>query len=189
METKSFSKNLPSEEIRLTDQQTVIYCWALTQMGLPMPRGILWDYVKSKPPTLPQQLLNGSLSKAKKINTTPEAYLGEIKRLGLNPKDYKDILDELKTRPDEWYRRIPLPAKAHMIDILLKDWREAAWEIHHLEGSTNSRNITWECPRCDYYPLCLAGLQGLDAEYIIEKQYKERREEDGEEKEKGSDED
>jgi len=188
-ETKSFSKDMPQEEVRLTDQQTVVYCWAIPQLGLPEPQGVMWDYVRSKPPTLPQQLKAGGLSKAKKIRTNYHTYLEEIKRLGLKKKDYADILDELKDRPDEWYHRIYLPARPHMIDILIKDWKEAAWEIYYLEGTSQSRSINWDCSRCDYYPICRAELQDLDTEYIIKKEYKERREESGKKKEEDYEED
>ena len=180
VEKKSFKKSLPKEEIRFTDLQTTLYYWAAPLCGFPKPMGIMWDYVRAKAPAIPEPLKNGSLSKKKSIDTTYEVYLAAIKELGLDPKDYKDILDQLKHQTDKFYRRIYLPAPHALVEPLLVDLKQTALEIRELGEISRVRTLTRDCGWCDYYSLCQAELRGLDTEFIRKKEYKERSDEIGE---------
>lgn len=179
-EVKSFKK-MPSEQVRFTDLQTGLYYPVVSQLGFPKPDGVLWDYVRTKPPAIPEQLKNGQLSKNKGIDTTREIYLAEIDRLKLNPQDYTDILEKLEGNEDNFLRRIYLPAPTAIADTLNKELKETAMEIYYLGECSKARNISWDCgPRCDFHPLCQAELRGLDVDYIVSTEYRERRDDDGE---------
>lgn len=175
VEKKSFKK-LPKEEVRFSDLQTTIYYWAAPQCGFPIPDGIMWDYVRSKPPAIPPLLKNGQLSKRMGIDTTFSTYLDEVCKLGLSPDYYSEILQHLKEKPDNFYRRIFLPAPDSLVVTLIKDLKETALEIRAL-GETRSRNLSRDCSWCGYYPLCQAELRGLDAKFIRSREYKERSDE------------
>jgi len=178
VESKSFKQKLPKEDIRYADLQTSIYSWGGPLAGLPEPTGIMWDYIRSKPPTIPELLKKGGLSKAKKIDTTYEVYLQEIRRHGLEVQDYADILEDLRTRPDSYYRRMYRPHPKEMIKPLLRDLKQSALEIEALGETSRVRNLNRECGWCDYNSVCMAELKGLDSEFIKQKDYKERRKED-----------
>jgi len=179
-ETKSFKK-MPKEEVRFTDLQTTIYYEGLKILGYDL-HGIIWDYIRSKPPAVPDELKDGGLSKRKNIDTTYAVYLNEIIDRGLDPNDYADILEGLVGREDQFFRRIYMPPPDTIVKPLLKDLMETAYEISYL-GDSKIRSLTWECSRCDYYSLCQAELRGLDTEYIIKSEYKERGNRNGNEKE------
>jgi len=177
-ETKSFKQSLPKEEIRFTDLQTTLYVWAAPQAGLPSPFGVSWDYIRTKPPTIPDLLKKGGLSKAKKIDTTYEVYLQTLKEHELDPSNYADILEDLRTRPDTSYRRVYRPAPNNLIGPLLRDFKESALEIEALGDTSRVRHLTRDCGWCDYYSICQAELRGLDTDYIRKIEYQERRKKD-----------
>jgi hypothetical protein len=168
-------KTLPNESARFTDLQTILYCWVLPQIGFPKPTGVLWDYIRTKLPTVPEPLKKGGLSKAKDIDTTYEIYMGQIKKLGLDPKDYTEVLDRLKNRSEVFYKRVYMPAPATIMATVMEDARQTAWEIKILGGTLRDRNITKDCSWCSYYSICQAELRGFDTDFIRKTEYAPRK--------------
>jgi len=175
-ENKSF-KRMPAEEVRFTDVQSTSYTWVMEELGFKVD-GLLWEYICTKVPTVPEVLKNGGLSKRMNIDSTYETYYGEIMKHGLNPEDYTDILDNLKGKEDKFYRRIWMPSPRPIIKAVVQELKETALEIAYLGESLKSRNIGIHCKQCSYYALCQADLRGLDKEFIIEREYQPRRKED-----------
>lgn len=168
-------KNIPSPEDRYSDLQQVFYMWAAPLSGYPKPTGVIWDYLRTKPPTIPEELKNGELSKRKNIDTDYDTYMGEIKRLKLNPKDYKEILDPLQKRGTfDFYQRIRLPTPSKtLIENVVKDAKETAQRIFKRGGVRPVRSINkMECPRCEFYHLCQAEFRGLDSSFIRKDEYR-----------------
>jgi len=177
VERKTFKKNIPSETVRFTDVQTSLYYWALPSFGFPQPDGILWDYIRTKPPAIPQVLKSGRLSQRENIDTTREVYYQAIVDNGEDPEHYAKILNLLEGREDRFYRRIYLPAPDPIVQQIIADLKQTALEIKHLGDTASARNITRDCDWCSYYSLCQAELRGLDVEFIREREYKPRKEE------------
>lgn len=172
-------KNIPLPEDRYADLQQVFYMWAAPLSGLPKATGVIWDYLRTKPPSIPEQLKNGELSKRKNMDTDYDTYMGEVTRLKLNPKDYKEILDPLKKRGtfDFFQRvRLPMPPKA-LIENVVEDARTTAIKIHKHGGVRPVRSINkMECPRCEFYHLCQAEFRGMDASFIRKSEYQIQKE-------------
>lgn len=93
------AKNLPTglADLLVLDDQINYYCWAFEQIFGISPAGVLYSVLKKTVPSKPDKLKNGTLSKAKTQNTTYEVYLEAIKEHDLNPDDYTDFLDFLKS--------------------------------------------------------------------------------------------
>lgn len=72
-------KTLPDHNFRLLDAQSALYLWAGLRNGLPL-QGFIWNYLRTKAPSIPKRNLNGQMSKAK-IDTDYPTYYKEIKRL------------------------------------------------------------------------------------------------------------
>src|SRR4051812_14408156 len=116
-------KSIPTEENRLIDYQILMYLWAWN-LGNPKKKadGIIWDYLRTKAPTIPQPLVKGGLSQAKNIDTDVATYMKEIVRLRLDPKDYKQFLAELEKRArHKFYQRIKLPAPSKAMTKIIVD--------------------------------------------------------------------
>ena len=173
-------KKIPDLESRFSDIQLVLYYWAVPLTGYKTPDGVMWDYIRTKAPTIPDTLKAGGLSKRANIDTTYETYLAEITRQKLNPKDYKEILDPLKGRGTiDFYQRVQL-AKPNpkLVENIVSDARQTALEIQ-LHGKTSKvRSMSYDCKQCDYYQLCQSDARGLDTAFIRKTDYQPRKEEE-----------
>ena len=170
MERKT-AQRLPTEDFRLWDLQTLIYAWALRKLGYQVD-GVLWDHVRSKPPTEPQVLKSGELSQAKKIDTDYYTYYEAIKENGLDPEKYSEFLEKLKGRERNFFRRVRLPVKEKMIKPLIKDAQEASLEIYYMQHRPQRNISPFTCKSCFYKSLCYAELRGLDDNFIRENEFK-----------------
>jgi len=178
-------RNLPGEDFRVWNLQTILYIWGLREMGYKV-NGVLWDHVRTKAPTVPRLLKNGTLSK-REIDTDYGTYYDAIVANGLNPDDYQDVLDKLKYSKS-FYARYRLPVKEPMIEQVLRDAKISAREIKKWEGLVYRDISTMKCPKCMYRSLCEAALMGGDEAMIKKREFVAKqkpksieREADGEE--------
>ena len=176
-ETKT-AKKLPEEDIRIWDLQTLLYVWALRELGHPV-KAILWDYVRTKPPTEPLVLKNGTISLKKDIDTDYETYLAAVKRACPDRMaDYEEILNRLKEEgTSRYYKRVLLPINDRMIEPVLADARITSLEILNFREMPVKNISGFTCPRCFYSSLCYAELRGLDSDFFREKEYMNKEEE------------
>lgn len=170
-------KRIPDAEARFSDLQQVFYCWAAPQSGYPKLAGVIWDYLRTKAPAIPEQLKNGGLSQRQNIDTDYDTYLGEIQRLKLNPKDYSEILGKLKAEGhSQFYLRVPLPTPSKdLIKNVVADAKATAKEIK-TNGGDMTRSMDFTCKGCEFYSLCQAEFRGLDAKYIRKTEYQLQKE-------------
>lgn len=179
-------KSLPSNDFRMTEVQTALYYYVLSQYIKENVTGVVFNYIRTKAPTVPQLLKSGSLSK-KKIDTDRATYLAEIKKHGLDRDDYEDILKRLSYKT--FYKRSRIARPDVLINNLV---REAIITGHTINLYRErrlhpDRTITIFCEKetdCDFYPLCYGELQGHDTSYVLNTLYQLREEEgDGKEEE------
>lgn len=175
-------KSFPDENLRMSDIQTVLYRWALPQMGFKIPRGVIWDYLRKKLPVVPELLKKGGLSQNKKMDTTYELYLEAIHDNDLDSDDYTEMLERLKNKENNFQRRIVLPFSKTMETEVMRDFRETAIEIRDIGHLVKARNLTRDCSWCDYNNLCQAQLKNLDVDYIIKKEFTTKEQRDAQEK-------
>jgi len=171
MDHKSHKK-IPDPEDRFADLQQVFYMWAMPLSGYPKPSGVIWDYLRTKPPAIPEQLKNGGLSQRQNIDTDYDTYLSEVKRLKLKEKDYP-ILKELKVRGSmDFYQRVqlPMPGKA-MVENAVADIQASAVRMKQHGGVRPVRSMDRTCKSCNFYSLCQAEFRGLDASHIRKTEY------------------
>jgi hypothetical protein len=175
LENKTFT-NLPSDDHRWRNLQSIVYFRAMEILGWPDVDGTLWNYVHSKRPPRPQLLKNGKLS-TKKLKTLPSGILAAIDEHGLLKRDYSTMLESAKTTRSEWFKRIFTPIKRRAVDIVVRDFIETANEMADLHGKRQAMTIGRHCEWCEYSALCRAELTGGDVDYVIDKEYteKERR--------------
>ena len=166
-------KNLPNEEARFSDLQLLFYVWAWNRENKSTPvTGVIWDYLRTKPPTIPETLSKGGLTKRENLDTDYYTYLSEIKTQGLDPKDYKDVLDRLKNKPSKSFARVMLPIPpTSMVETVVEDVKNTALEIMYLGRTSSVRNLSRDCAQCQFYNLCHAELRGQDSDFVKKSQY------------------
>lgn len=170
-------RNIPDENARFFDLQLLLYVWALPQLGYPKPDGVIWDYIRTKPPAIPERLVKGGFSKAKNIDTTYDVYMKTIiDELGPDKaQDYLEFAETLRGKEDKFNRRIYLPSPSvKMVENVVADFRETAWQIRTLGPTAKVRNMTRDCRMCSFQPLCNAEVRGLDTDFILKTEYERK---------------
>lgn len=184
------AKRMPGEEMRIFDTQVVLYDAVLELLGEEPVTGVMWDYLRTKLPAKPELLARGGLSQSMKIDTTPEVYLREIHRHGLDPRGYQPILQHLEEKRDQFYRQVKLPINKQTGLEVLQDVISTSMLLIALTQIKEknpealnpfTRNLTRDCSWCDYSPLCHAELRGEDTSYMKKHDYIVRSKDAGKE--------
>lgn len=156
---KTASTIPPANSFHAMEPQLMLYPWAAKQQyGIELA-GIIWNYVKSKPPSEPRELKSGGLSKARISTDYPTLYRW-LKSHGYDPNDYAHILRPLAKRSD-FLRRYKMPRESHVTKEVLQDVLSVVKKID--ETKRYVRNVTRDCYRmCSYHDLCRAELNGFN---------------------------
>ena len=180
-------KTIPTEENRFNDYQILMYLWAYNREAKKADRadGLIWDYLRTKPPTVPEPLVKGGLSIAQSQDTDYDTYVAAMKRhkISLTDPKYQEFLDSLRKRSStKFFLRVPLPEPSkEMTAQVVDDFRETARVLY--KATEFPRTMTRDCSWCEYYRLCSSELRGLDSKFIEKTEFEEKAigDENGEE--------
>lgn len=190
-EHKTMKSAPPTENFRMTDTQTGMYTWVAEMMAPYLNYkkadvgGIIFDYIKTKPPTIPDKLKDGSTSR-RKIDCDWYTYEAVVKAHGNDPADYEDM--KVKLSDNTFFIRHHMAKSKVMVRSILQNMVNTGHQIQALSPLHVVANLGWSCdrPRCDYRELCMADLMGHDTASMIKILF-EKREEDNEIREEESD--
>jgi len=175
-------KVLPNIGFRLLDAQSALYIWAAWKNKIPV-QGHIWNYIRTKAPTIPYLLKSGDRLSRKSVDTDYVTYLNALKKYRLNLEHYRrEILrlkhmqyrhGEMQTSP--FFRR----------DVLEKDPRmikQVAQEAYHTAQRMHS--YPWDIPQkiervpdrscgfgCSYTDICTTELFTGSADHLRRKKY------------------
>lgn len=186
-------KQIPDPEDLYMDVQIFMYFYAAKELGY-NPVGVEFDHLRTKVPTQPRLLKNGTLSKDKSIDCDVVTYFEAVKSHGLNPQDYADMVEPLKKKV--FYKRTRIPVKKVTLDIMRGEAMATLGEYEQLQIAAEQlgdrayylfpRNMmrqrcSWDC---DYFKLCFSELAGMDTSGLIDEEYEmiKEDEERGDEK-------
>lgn len=171
-------KNFDDDESMMRDPQLTLYFYALELMGYKPMRGVVYNEIRTKPPSIPKLIKTGGLSKAR-IDTTAEVYMAEIRKHDLDPSDYTDILQRLmRTKSDAFFRRTPLPKDPPVLKQMVK---ELSWSVNEMNRAIKKNQFPrtydknqckWDC---EFSDICLAELYGGDPEPLIKQGFERSR--------------
>ena len=173
VENKSH-KNLPSEGMNYGDIQSMLYTWAAPVYGYPELDGVCWNYIRYTPPSLPQLLKNGEMSRKASVRTTWDLYKQALLDNGLKPKDYQDMQEQLKGKEGEFFIRTYIPINPKTQKIIVDESIQTAQEIRRREGVDKTRSMGRHCDWCDAKLLCQEDMRGRSIKSTIKRHYKER---------------
>lgn len=178
------TKTLPSETDLYMDMQTLLYyeaCRKDTNLIKLLEgkrlAGVVFNHIRTKAPREPQLLKNGSVSKAA-IDTDVATYFNTVKQHGLDPNDYKDMLEKLEGKV--FFRRTKIPVSENTLATLKKEVVASLNRVDELtEAFEKDPNTTY--PRtllkgrcswdCEFSSLCFAELAGMNISGIIEEDF------------------
>lgn len=170
VEHKTFNQ-MPNDDHRWRNLQGALYLKINDMLKLPKLDGIVWDYIRSKPPSTPQILKNGQVS-ARALDTLPtrvREFAAENK-LSLKGK-YAQLIKSAEANRSKYFQRIFTPVKQKLVDTLFEDFVETAKEMKNLHGNVKERHIGRHCDWCEFEGLCRGELMGLDVKFIKAKEY------------------
>lgn len=151
--------------------QSVLYIRINDMLGLPALDGTCWDYIRSKPPSAPKLLKNGSMSK-RGIDTLPLKVLETLKQLKLSPSKFGFMMKNAEANRKNYFQRVFTPVKEKVANKVYNDFVTTAREMADTSHNLNPvRNIDRHCDWCEFENICRAELLGLDHDFIIKKDY------------------
>lgn len=177
-------KEIPDSERRLKDLQTMVYVAILEEhLGYEIV-GIVWNYLRTKEPVLPNVLKGGAgagrVTIRKDIDTTWEVYRAAIVENGEDPDDeyYAEVRDRLQDREERvFFPRHRLPV-LQSEEVLLRDFVVSAEEIETAralkEGYIPIRNVGYGCTWCPFEKVCRAAILGGDQDDVIARLFKRK---------------
>lgn len=174
-------KNFEEFDNIVLDPQGGLYYDGLETMGYEHLLGFVMNEIRTKAPTVPKMTQRGHLSKAKNIDTDTYTYMAAIRKHGLNPSDYSDILAIIAARQkDKFFRRTALPKDPPVTRTLRREALMTAGDIRRAEDTkhfprTFDKSCRWSC---DYRDLCIAQLKGGDISSMIRMNFKSDKEQE-----------
>ncbi len=169
VEHKSF-KRRPNDDARWRNLQSVSYFRAMDMLGWPAVDGTCWDYIWSKPPMIPGLLQDGTMSR-KSIDTMPSAVLEGVRQHNMQLRDYKAFVEATRAHRSKWFFRVYTRVDENVKNYIFDEFLKTIEEMVENHGKESGMNPESHCSWCDFEPLCRAKLQGLDYDFIKERQY------------------
>lgn len=181
-------KEIPPPQRRLKDLQTVLYAAIVEEAYGIKPDGVIWNYLRTKEPTVPVVLKSGKekgqVTRKRDLDTTWEVYLAIIEEAGLDPLDYDDQRVRFENAEQtNFFPRHDLPLMQSE-QVLLRDFVTSATQIKYAveqgAGFIPVRNINYHCDWCPMRQLCQAVILGgddtdLKARLFTKRQRREER--------------
>jgi len=167
---------LPTAEERFNNFQLLLYvhAWNHEHRAADRVDGIIWDYLRTKAPTIPEVLKSGQLTRRKDLDTDLYTYHKAIRDNDLDADGYDYYLRELEKRStDRFYQRVPLPVPSkEMTQTVVQEFIHSAEAIR--TAKQFPRNMTYTCNRCEFFRLCNAELSGINAKFVEKNDYEQR---------------
>lgn len=171
-------KKIGDDISALLDPQLTVYYWGLELLGYTPLNGVVYNELCTKPPTIPQMLKRGGLSKRKNIATDVATYMRAIKKHDLDPNDYSDILRHIAVaQRDRFFRRTHIPKDPPVLKRMIRDFESASEEIEFAQQRKRFPRtyIPNDCKwSCEYLDLCLTSLHGGDIKPMVNMNFERR---------------
>jgi hypothetical protein len=174
---------VPQDSVRLRDFQTMLYATKLRWETGELVDSVIWNYMRTKEPSIPEVLKSGELTKRKDLDTTWEVYAAAVRANKGNPdmQRYDEIRAHLE--PRELTVFFPRYEQVIVVEegVLMDDYIEEAkrmWltrENWKAGRSKPIRTLARDCDGCEFYKICQAALMGGDEEDIIQMRFVEAK--------------
>jgi hypothetical protein len=171
----------------LIEAQLARYFWAFPRLPeyaalAKNLKGVVFNEIRTKAPTVPEQLQSGQLTSRQNLDTDYYTYLKEIKRLKLPVADYEGTLKRLQQQTDKFFRRTPMPKDLPVVRAMMVELMRSSSQIKRAErkgefNRTPDKSCVWGC---SFSEPCVAQLHGADITEIVKHRYnvRKRKEED-----------
>lgn len=180
--------SLPDPEMAQYDEviksQLAVYQWVLRKAGLPIAVTMIYQVMR-KVPRKPRLVKNQNpkLGSGKQrlelkmdMSSDYPTYLGAIYEYGLDPDDYTEILDNMRSK--HYMQRVYVRRNDDTLNRVMADMEASIQYIkllHKKEAFVPQNN--WVCKRCTFHDLCHHIILGGTMEDMLEEDGLYRRKE------------
>jgi hypothetical protein len=175
VEHKTF-KRQPSEDIRWRNVQSGVYIKAVDILGWGHYDGVCWDYIGNKPPTEPELLKAGGMSR-RKIVTLPSVVKEFLAKNKLKGENYTEFLKTVEQSQEDYFPRFYTPINRAVVDAVYHDFIATARDIAE-RPNLRTKTIGMHCGWCDYESICRAEMLGLDVDFVRKREYDVKEKDD-----------
>lgn len=171
-------KSFEDAENMMIDPQLTLYYGGAEMLGYSPLNGGQYDEIRTKAPTIPNLNKDGSLSKRKDVDTDVYTYMRAIRRYGLDPSDYSEILTLIARRQKgKFFRRTTIPQDPPVVRTTFREAVMTANSIIRAEATgafprTFDKSCVWQC---EFKDLCITQLYGGNIKPIIKQKFMVRR--------------
>ena len=166
------NKTLPDTEWRNTDIQSTLYLWALNELDIKVDQ-FIFNYIRTKPPTVPRMTKSGRMSKVK-IETDYPTLKNFIEENDLEMTDELTAWLESLKSSSNFYKRITIAKPKLVTDTMISELYSTATMISFMDSKDDlayfrvlSKACDWDC---SFQDLCNADLMGSPQAGQIRKQ-------------------
>jgi hypothetical protein len=167
--------SIPSQGRRFRDLQVLIYKVAVEEILGLEPTGVIWNYIRTKPPVPPKVLKNGLLSTAQHQTTTLGLFKKAMRGAGADPHKYDSYLRQLERHEREVMFPRHTLALTQSEEVLLRDYVATVHEIEAARSKKDFipiRNLGAQCDWCPFVKLCQAAVAGGDIDGLRQRHFK-----------------
>lgn len=175
-------RSLPDHNFRLLDAQSALYVWAALKNKIPV-QGHIWNYIRSKAPTIPKPIQDGSRLSKRDVDTDYPTLMKAIKQAKLDPNDYKawriGLMRQryatgiVQTSP--FFRRDTIEKTPAMLKQVATEAYATHVRMHsyHWDKTTSIERVPdRSCAfGCSYVDLCTTELFGGNADLLRRQRY------------------
>jgi PD-(D/E)XK nuclease superfamily len=181
---------IPDINFRILDAQSALYLWAAAKNDIPV-QGFIWNYVRTKAPTVPKMTKKGRLS-ARKIDTDYPTMLRALeeyklvkrkgKKLYMTPATKKLLTPLLAQRyrhgepqTSEYFQRHILEKDRDMLQRVAKDNYKTSQRMHSyfptkVVERVPDRSCAWTC---SFLNICTVELFGGNSKLLRRRNFTE----------------
>lgn len=172
------TKQVPPDSVRLTSLQVLVYVEMLRVQDELICDSVIWNYIRTKEPAVPEVTTRG-VTKRANIDTTWPVYSAALRNNGQNPESSE--FDFIRERLSDREETVFFPRYEQ---VIVSDSREVMREFTEVAKTarrsrylwetglaTPVRTITKDCDYCEFNPLCRAVITGGDTDDLIRMMY------------------
>lgn len=174
-EHKTFNRK-PDLVTVVMNTQKCLYAKAVHLLTGSLPQEVMWDYIKSSPAQEPVWLEKSNrFSEANNNNITAFSWERACKKRDIaDPEILKKGKELYGGNIHNFFFRYTEEYIQEMVDEIFSGFKYTAMEIVRNGEKNKTRHTGPNCSWCEYKDICYAELTGSNAEYVRQRDYKER---------------
>jgi len=164
------------------DEQSTMYLWAARQIYDFPIKGVLYNIMRKKEPSVPRKLQSGLLSTAKSIDTTSYFYRSVVKIVHPDWSDetidefYSDIIETLRLEKDnKFFTRFPVYRNPDEIARVVENIHATAKEMTDPSTALYPSPGWMTCRMCTFRSACLTLNAGGNYRDLLNAEFQKRQ--------------